>query len=49
MEWISAASMVGQSRSMPGWWRLSQFWKACPISWVKTLMSPLVPLKLAKM
>ena len=34
---------------MPGWWRLSQFWKAWPISWVNTPMSPWVPLKLAKM
>ena len=34
---------------MPGWKRLSQFWKAWPISCVKTPMSWCVPLKLAKM
>ena len=49
MEWISAASMVGQRLSMPGSARLSQLWKAWPISWVKTPISPCVPVKLAKM
>ncbi|MOA52779.1 hypothetical protein D3C78_1761320 [compost metagenome] len=48
IEWISQASEVGQRRSSARIGRLSQAWKAWPISWVSVVTSPSVPVLLQK-